>query len=166
MSPGDSDIFIATRQGMSIRFQESNVRAMGRTARGVKAITLGKDDAVVGMEVIPPSCEDHILIVTQKGYGKRTPIDEYRSQSRGGVGIITQKITDKVGPLVGARLVSDSSHIMVTTNEGQAIRMKVSDISVFGRNTQGVRLMNLKAGEHVTGVAVIAHDEDEETEES
>lgn len=158
-SANDS-IFIATRSGMSITFDEDNVRAMGRTARGVKGITLGKDDKVVSMSIIPKDCDGSILIVTEGGYGKRTSMDEYRSQSRGGVGIITQKTTDKVGSVVAARLVSSGGDILITTNEGQSIRMKVSDISTFGRNTQGVRLMNLKSGERVTGVALIGEDEE------
>ncbi|USN49019.1 MAG: DNA gyrase subunit A [Pseudobdellovibrionaceae bacterium] len=159
------DIFIATRQGMSIRFNQGDVRSMGRAARGVKAITLGKDDRVVGMEAVPKGCDDTILIVTQGGYGKRTPLSEYRTQSRGGVGIITQKITSKVGEVVGAKMVKETDDVLVTTNEGQAIRMKASDISTVGRNTQGVRLINLKPGEHVTGVAVFNEEDDEGAEE-
>ncbi len=159
-STGGCDIFIATRQGMSIRFNENDVRGMGRSARGVKGITLGKEDTVIGMEVIPKNCEHTILIVTEGGYGKRTPLNEYRVQSRGGVGIITQKTTDKVGKVVAAKLVSNDEHIMITTNEGQAIRMKCSDISKFGRNTQGVRLINIKSGERITGLAVLDADED------
>ena len=157
-----SDIFICTSHGMSIRFDESGVRAMGRTARGVKGITLGKQDKVVSMEVLPKDSDDTILIVTGKGYGKRTPIKEYRTQSRGGVGIITQKVTDKVGEVVAARRVTSADHVMVTTNNGQAIRMKCSDISVQGRNTQGVRMINLKPDEFVTGMALIADDDDDE----
>lgn len=155
ISNGNSDIFVATREGMSIRFNEGDVRAMGRSARGVKGITLGKNDKVIGLEVIPQECEDSILIVTEGGYGKRTPVSEYRAQSRGGVGVITQKTTDKVGKVVAAKKVKDSDHIMIMTDEGQAIRMKCSDISKLGRNTQGVRLINLKSGERVTGLAVL-----------
>ena len=161
-SSGTCDVFIVTREGMSIRFNEGDVRAMGRSARGVKGITLGKEDRVIGMSLIPNTCKDTVLIVTECGYGKRTPLDEYRVQSRGGVGIITQKTTDKVGKVVAATLVSEDQHIMITTNEGQAIRMKCSDISTYGRNTQGVRLINIKNGEHVTGVAVLDSDENEE----
>ena len=154
-----SHIFISTRQGMSIRFNQSDVRAMGRTARGVKGVTLGKNDCVVGMEVIPSDSDQTILIVTTGGYGKRTSMKEYRSQSRGGVGIITQKITDKVGEVVSARLVTDAQHVMLTTNNGQSIRMKCSDISVLGRNTQGVRLINLKPDEYVTSIAILEDEE-------
>lgn len=162
-STGNSDIFIATKEGMCIRFNEGDVRGMGRSARGVKGITLGKTDRVVTMEVLPHNCEDTILIVTEGGYGKRTELAEYRIQSRGGVGLITQKINEKVGKVVAAKRINQDQHLVITTNEGQNIRMKASDISVLGRNTQGVKLINLKDEEYVTGVAVLeAGEEDEE----
>lgn len=157
-----SHIFLSTSDGMSIRFDQSDVRAMGRAARGVKGITLGaSNDKVVGMEVIPADCKDTILVVSSLGYGKRTSVEEYRVQGRGGTGIITQKVTDKVGEVVSVRLVSDKDQVMVTTDKGQSIRMKASDISVTGRNTQGVRLISLNSGEIVTGMALIAEDDDE-----
>lgn len=162
ISHGAHDIVIVTKEGMSIRFDENDVRGMGRTARGVKGITLGKDDKVVGMEVVGKDSKETILIVTDGGFGKRTPMDEYRTQSRGGVGIITQKTTDRVGLVVSARIVNDDTQILVTTNNGQAIRVRCSDISVMGRNTQGVKIIDLKDGEHVTGLAVIEDDGAEE----
>ena len=162
VSNGSSDVFIATQEGMSIRFSEGGVRAMGRSARGVKGITLGKNDKVVGMEVIPKDCKDTILIVTEKGYGKRTAVEEYRTQSRGGVGIITQKVSDKVGKVVTAKRVAETDQIMITTNQGQNIRMQTTDVSCLGRNTQGVRLINLNKDEYVTGVAVIGVDDEDE----
>lgn len=162
LTQGKNDIIIVTRNGMSIRFDEGDARPMGRSARGVKGITLGKNDSVVGAEVIEPNDQDTILIITEKGYGKRTPIEEYRKQSRGGVGIITQKITDKVGQVVGVKKVKDTDSVLVTTNEGQSIRTPISDISIFGRNTQGVKIMNLKEGEYVTSVALIRDEEGEE----
>ncbi|GIL17191.1 MAG: DNA gyrase subunit A [Oligoflexia bacterium] len=156
ISDGQSDIFIATREGMSIRFNEDDVRPMGRSARGVKGITLAKEDTVIGMEVIEKDSKDTILMVTEGGYGKRSEVGEYRIQGRGGVGIITQKTTDKVGKVVGARKVQDKHEVILTTDKGQVIRMKVQDISVLGRNTQGVRLINLDGKEElVTGLAVI-----------
>ena len=161
MSSSADDVLIVTKQGMSIRFDESGVRGMGRAARGVKGITLGKEDQVIGMTLVPKNCTDTLLIVTKGGYGKRTILDEYRVQSRGGVGIITQKINDKVGEVVSARRVRENDEIIITTNEGQAIRMSCNDISTFGRNTQGVRLINLKDGEYVTGIAVLRDDEDQ-----
>lgn len=155
-----SHIFVSTTQGMSIRFDQEDVRPMGRNARGVRGISLAdENDKVVGMDVIPPGCKDTILVVTKFGYGKRTEIEEYRIQGRGGVGTITQKITDKVGEVVGVRLVTDKDQVMITTDQGQSIRMRVSDISVLGRNTQGVRLINLNEGEFVTSLALLG-DED------
>ncbi len=160
ISDGMSDIFIATKEGMSIRFNEADVRGMGRTARGVKAITLAKEDAVVAMEVIEKNTKDTILMVTSKGYGKRSEVPEYRVQSRGGVGIITQKTTDKVGIVVGTKKVSENHELILSTDQGQVIRMKMSDISILGRNTQGVRLINIdEKDETVTGIAVVAEDE-------
>jgi len=159
----NSHIFISTSDGMSIRFEQSDVRAMGRAARGVKGMTMGADkDKVVGMDIIPADCKDTILVVSKLGYGKRTTVEEYRTQGRGGVGIITQKVTDKVGDVVSVQVVSETDQVMITTDKGQSIRMKVSDISVLGRNTQGVRLINLNTGEFVTGVATIAEDETDE----
>ncbi len=160
ISDGKSDIFIATKEGMSIRFQESDVRPMGRSARGVKGITLTKDDVVVGMEVFEKETAATILMVTSKGYGKRTELIEYRIQSRGGVGIITQKTTDKVGTVVGTRKVQSKEELILSTDQGQVIRIKIGDVSVIGRNTQGVRLINLDdKNEVVSGIAVIEDDE-------
>lgn len=163
ISDGQSDIFIATKEGMSIRFNENDVRPMGRTARGVKAITLAKDDVVVAMEVLEKNTPDTILMVTSKGYGKRSETGEYRIQSRGGVGIITQKTTDKVGVVIGTKKVSDKHELILSTDKGQVIRMKITDISVLGRNTQGVRLINIdEKDETVTGVAVVEDDSTDE----
>ncbi|MFN8845884.1 MAG: DNA gyrase subunit A [Bdellovibrionales bacterium] len=160
ISDGQSDIFIATREGMSIRFNENDVRAMGRSARGVKGITLAEKDAVMAMEIIEKSTTDTLLMVTTKGYGKRSEVSEYRIQSRGGSGIITQKTTDKVGQVVGTKKVSSTQELILSTDQGQVIRMKISDISILGRNTQGVRLINLdEKEEFVTGLAVILDEE-------
>lgn len=160
ISNGQSDIFIATKEGMSIRFDEGDVRPMGRSARGVKGITLAKDDVVVAMEIVEKNTADTILMVTSKGYGKRSEFTEYRIQSRGGVGIITQKTTDKVGYVVGTKKVSPTKELILSTDQGQVIRMKVSDISIIGRNTQGVRLINLdEKQEYVTSLAVIDDEE-------
>lgn len=165
ISDGESDIFIATKEGMSIRFNEADVRGMGRSARGVKGITLSKEDIVVAMQVLEKNTKDTILMVTTKGYGKRSEVSEYRTQSRGGVGIITQKTTDKVGTVVGTKKVSAIQELILSTDQGQVIRMKISDISVLGRNTQGVRLINLdEKQEFVTGLAAI-DDEDKAGEE-
>ncbi len=160
ISDGASDIFIATKEGMSIRFNEDDVRGMGRSARGVKGITLSKDDVVIGMEILEKETKDTILMVTSKGYGKRSEVSEYRVQSRGGVGIITQKTTDKVGNVIGTTKVKPIQELILSTDQGQVIRMKISDISVLGRNTQGVRLINLDdKQEFVTSLAVVIDDE-------
>ena len=165
ISDGQSDIFIATKEGMSIRFNEDDVRGMGRSARGVKGITLAKEDIVVGFQVIEKDTKDTLLMVTSKGYGKRSEVSEYRIQSRGGVGIITQKTTDKVGNVVGTLKVNAAQELILSTDQGQVIRMKISDISVLGRNTQGVRLINLdEKQEFVSGLAVV-DDEDKAGEE-
>lgn len=166
ISDGNSDIFLATKEGMSIRFNEADVRPMGRSARGVKGITLGKADVVVGMEVFSNSNTETILMVTEQGYGKRSAKDEYRVQSRGGVGIITQKTTDKVGLVIGTKKVTDDHELIISTDKGQVIRTRVKEISVLGRNTQGVRLINLEnKDEKVSSLAVIVdeHDETEKT---
>jgi DNA gyrase subunit A len=163
ISDGQSEIFIATKEGMSIRFNENDVRPMGRSARGVKAITLGKEDIVIGLDIISKDCKDTILLVTEGGYGKRSDVVEYRIQSRGGVGTITQKTTDKVGNVVGAKIVKPEQEIILSTDKGQNIRIKVSEISILGRNTQGVRLINLKdSDEKVTSLAIV-DSEDEVT---
>ena len=160
ISDGSSDIFIATKEGMSIRFNENDVRSMGRNARGVKGMTLSEKDVVVGMEILEKNTPDTILMVTSKGYGKRSETGEYRIQSRGGVGIITQKTTDKVGIVIGTKKVSAAQELILSTDQGQVIRMKISDISVLGRNTQGVRLINLdEKQEVVSGLAVVLDEE-------
>ena len=155
LSNGKCDIFIATREGMSIRFDEGDVRPMGRTARGVKGMTLAKTDVVVGMEILDKQSKATVLMVTENGYGKRTLIEEYRAQSRGGSGIITQKTSDRVGMVVATRSVIDVDEVMITTDRGQVIRTNCVDISVVGRNTEGVRLIRLNEDEKVTGLALI-----------
>ena len=162
ISEGNNDIFICTKEGMSIRFDEGDVRPMGRTARGVRGMTLSKDDSVVGCEVFNKEGQANILIVTAGGYGKRTQLEEYREQSRGGVGVITQKTTDKIGEVVTCRSVLDTDDIVLATDQGQTIRMPCKGISLLGRNTQGVRLISLKEEEYVTSVAVVGGEDNEE----
>lgn len=165
ISDGNSDIFIATKEGMSIRFDEGDVRAMGRSARGVKGISLSKDDVVVAMEIIEKDSKASILMVTSKGYGKRSSLEEYRTQGRGGVGIITQKTTDKVGIVIGTKKVFDDQDLIISTDNGQIIRMAIKNISLIGRNTQGVRLINLDdKDEVVSGIAAIKEQEVDEVE--
>ena len=160
ISDGKCSLLAVTKKGQAIRFDEKNVRPMGRTARGVKAVNLSAEDSVVGLEVLPENSNLHLLVCTDRGYGKRVPIEEYRIQGRGGSGIITQKTVGKRGGLVTARVVLDTDDIVITTDQGQTIRMSCSGISKMGRNTQGVRLISLKPGEFVTGVALIHDDED------
>jgi DNA gyrase subunit A len=162
LTDGTKDIIVGTKQGMSIRYQETDVRSMGRTATGVKAINLSEDDAVVGMEVLDETQD--ILIVTEKGYGKRTPMSEYRLQSRGGKGIKTVNITDKNGPVVTLKTVTDEEDLMIITAKGIIIRMNISGISTMGRNTQGVRLMTMKESNHVATVAVVEREEETDEE--
>ena len=159
-SAGDH-LLLSTAQGMAIRFEESDARAMGRTAYGVKGITLEDGDEVVAAEVLPAPVEGApvptILTITRNGYGKRTELGEYRVQSRGGKGLITIKTSERNGPVVAATRVLDTEEVMLITNGGMLIRMAASGISVIGRNTQGVRLITLESkDEQVVGVARVA----------
>ncbi|WP_141434446.1 DNA gyrase subunit A [Bacillus sp. 03113] len=165
LTDGNKEIIIGTKKGMLIRFPETDVRSMGRTATGVKGITLDPDDEVVGMEVLEENTD--ILIVTKNGYGKRTPISEYRVQGRGGKGIKTCNITEKNGNLVSVRVVTGDEDIMIITTGGVLIRMAVSDISTLGRNTQGVRLIRLNESdnENVATVAKVEKEEEDIQEE-
>src|SRR3989338_8514253 len=162
LTDGKHDIFLSTSIGQSIRFSEAQVRDVGRVAMGVKGITLEKGDKVVGMEILDPKNKANILTVTENGYGKRTEADEYRSQSRGGKGIITIKTTDRNGSVVGIVKADDESGVMIITDQGQVIRMKAKDISVIGRNTQGVRLINLSSGEKVVAITPVVESDDED----
>jgi DNA gyrase subunit A len=164
LTSGKDDLLLITKLGMSIRFDEDQIRSMGRTARGVKGIKLSKGDEVVGSVVVPENSPEDLqmLILTSKGFGKRTKLDEYRNQSRGGVGVTTQKITDKVGVVVKATLVCENDEIVISTNKGQAIRLRASEISTYGRSTQGLRIINLNEGEYATGMTVLPQDSNEE----
>ena len=160
LTDGTKQIIIGTRQGKLVRFEELDIRSMGRTASGVRGIRLKDDDFVVGMEIIEPDQE--ILVVTENGYGKRTPESEYRLQSRGGMGVKTCQITDKNGPLSAVKAVDGTEDLMLITINGMLIRMDVNDISVTGRSTQGVRLMRLADEELIATVAKVEKEEDEE----
>jgi DNA gyrase subunit A len=156
-SSGDQDIFISTREGKSIRFHESDIREMGRGATGNIGIRLEPEDRVVGMEVLDEGST--ILTVTENGYGKRTPTGEYRRQARGGKGILTIKTSERNGPVVYTCQVTDSDQLMIITEKGKIIRLRASEISVIGRNTQGVRLINLEEDEKVVGVAKVVEED-------
>jgi DNA gyrase subunit A len=157
---GEQDILLGTRDGLAIRFHETEVRPMGRVSRGVKGISLHKGDEVVSMEVVNLGVT--LLTVAEKGFGKRTEISEYPVQGRGGKGVITMKTSERNGKIVGARQVTDDDDLMIITAKGQVIRMKVRGVSVIGRNTQGVKLIGIEQGDKVTGFARLAEKEDEE----
>jgi DNA gyrase subunit A len=159
LTDGKQDILLSTREGQSIRFNEDQVRSMGRSAVGVIGIRLDQKDQVVGMEVLHPKAT--ILTVTENGFGKRTNVDEYRVQGRGGSGIITVKTTDKNGSVVGVKQVTDDDDVMLISDKGKIIRMKIQGISLMGRNTQGVRLIHLESGEKVVAFAKLAEKEEE-----
>lgn len=162
LTDGSKEIIIGTKNGLLIRFPETDVRSMGRTATGVKGITLSSGDEVVGMEVLEEDSE--ILVVTKYGYGKRTPLDEYRVQGRGGKGIKTCNVTDKNGPLVSMKVVNGEEDLMIITTGGVLIRMAVGDISTMGRSTQGVRLIKINENENefVATVAIVEKEDEEE----
>ncbi len=150
---GGLDVFIGTRSGKAIRFSENRIRAVGRSARGVRGIHLAKEDYVVGMEVVSPG--DVILTATERGYGKRSRVDDYRLTNRGGKGVINIKVTEKNGPVVGIRRVTEDDEFMLITSGGQLIRSRVQDVSVIGRAAQGVRLIGVKEGDRVAALARI-----------
>jgi DNA gyrase subunit A len=153
-------ILLATQDGKSIRFNEDQVRAMGRAATGVRGISTREGDATVGMEVLKPG--KTILTVSENGFGKRTPLDDYREQNRGGQGIITIKTTERNGQVVGILQVSDGDEIMLITSGGKMIRTRVAEIPTMSRNTQGVRLMEPSEGERVVSVAKLEEEEGDE----
>ena len=151
LSDGQSEVFIGTRDGMAIRFPESDIRAMGRTAYGVRGITLRDEDEVVGMETLRPG--GTILTVTVNGYGKRTEIEEYRVQGRGGSGIINIQTTERNGQVVAVSCVLEQEELMFITEQGMILRTQASGISIIGRATQGVRLIDLDEGDRTVAVA-------------
>jgi DNA gyrase subunit A len=159
LSDGKEQIVIGTRNGMAIRFEESDVRAMGRGAYGVRGITLRDDDEVVGMEVVRPG--GTVLTVAQNGYGKRTDLEEYRLQSRGGYGVIDIQTSDRNGKVVGMVFVTDDDQVMLISQQGMMLRTRAADLRVIGRATQGVRLIEMEEGDMVVGVAKLAEREDE-----
>jgi DNA gyrase subunit A len=156
VTSGEHDIFLTTRRGKSIRFNESELRSMGRVASGNIGVRMGPEDAVVGMEALQEGAT--ILTVTENGYGKRTRTEEYRRQSRGGKGILTIKASVRNGPVVSSYQVSQTDQLMIITGHGKIIRLRVGDISIIGRNTQGVKLINLGEGEKVVGVAKLMEE--------
>jgi DNA gyrase subunit A len=160
---GTQQILIATRNGKSVRFEETDVRPMGRNAMGVRGISLVDDDRVVGMEVLSPGAT--VLSVTENGFGKRTPLEDYRLQKRGGMGIITIRTSDRNGPVIGVAQVTEDAELMLITDGGKVLRCRVSGISTMGRATQGVTLMDTAEGEKLVAIAQLAESEESGTAE-
>lgn len=168
MTNGNNEVIIANRNGRAIRFHESAVRVMGRTASGVKGMTLDEDntDEVVGMICIKDKEKETVLVVSEQGYGKRSSIEDYRITNRGGKGVKTINITEKTGKLVAIKNVTDENDLMIINKSGIAIRMKVADLNVIGRATQGVRLINLeKRNDEIASVCKVLSESEEEIAE-
>ena len=170
LTTGESEIMIATKNGKCIRFPEEKVRAVGRTSIGVRGITLEDNDEVIGMIIANDLEKESVLVVSEKGYGKRTAVEDYRVTNRGGKGVITLNITEKTGKLIAIQNVTDEDGLMIINKSGVAIRMAVEELRVMGRNTQGVKLINLKGSDEIAAVAKVEMDKDvedveEQTEE-
>ena len=167
MTFGISDIIVATKKGKSIRFDENQVRAMGRPAKGVRAINLGEGDVVVGMEHAPNdgSVQPDVLSVCENGFGKRTEFSEYKRQNRGGMGVITIKTTARNGQVVGIKLVDESKDLMIITEKGMTIRVRCGDIRSVSRNAQGVTLAKLEEGDKIARIAPVVKDDEEDKPE-
>jgi len=158
VTDGTGQIFIGTRHGMAIRFEETDIRAMGRSAYGVRGISLRDDDYVVAIEVVRPG--GTLLTVTENGYGKRTEIDEYRVQSRGGVGIINIATSERNGAVVGVAYVQEGDEMLLITQQGMILRMAANDVRAIGRATQGVRLIDIEDGDQVVSIAKLVEKEE------
>lgn len=163
LTDGNQGIIMGTKLGMSIHFPESDVRSMGRSATGVKGIHLDDEDVVIDMDVVHE--DNSVLIVTSKGFGKRTPVSEYRIQSRGGKGIKTLNVTEKNGPIVGLKVVQEDEDLMIISASGTVIRTSMDGISVMGRNTQGVRLINIREDDEVGTLARVQKNEEQNESE-
>ena len=164
LTTGSSEIMIATQGGKCIRFPEEKVRAVGRTSIGVRGVDLSEGDEVIGMIVVNDMENETVLVVSEKGYGKRTAVEDYRITNRGGKGVITLNITDKTGNLIAIQSVTDEDGLMIINKSGVAIRMGLDALRVMGRNTQGVRLINLKNNDEIAAIAKVTMDKDVEEE--
>lgn len=164
LTDGDSNIILANKKGRAIRFHESEAREMGRNTSGVRGMTLGKDNELVDMVVIKNTHEATVFAISENGYGKRSYVEEYREQSRGGKGVITLKVTKKTGDLIALKEVSDSDDLMIITERGKVIRMQCKGIRTMGRNTQGVRIMRLDEEGKIGAVTRVVNEEDEDSE--
>jgi DNA gyrase subunit A len=164
LTDGKHDIVLSTKDGRAIRFPETKLRPMGRSARGVRGINVGESGSVVAIETVPEGTPATLLTVSERGYGKRTPVGDYPVKGRGGKGVITIKTTDRNGKVVSCRLVKDDEDLMLITSEGKVIRMPIKGIPTLGRNTAGVRLIRVEEGETVVSVDSLA-EADESTAE-
>lgn len=164
LTDGEKTVMIGTHNGMAIRFDEQDVRPMGRVSRGVRGIKLREGDYVVGMSVCRENAD--MLVVSEKGFGKRTDVDEYKIQTRGGMGVLTYSISDKTGSVAGINMVDDNQDIMLITNDGTIIRMAAADISRFGRVTRGVTLMRFNDDVKIVGIALTEHEEADAEEDT
>ena len=164
ITSGNDEVIIATKRGQAVRFEENKVRAMGRNSRGVRGVSLQGDDVIVGMVVV--QAEEVLLTVCAHGYGKRTPVSDYRLTNRGGKGVINIKTTDRNGPVVSVMRVKDDDDVVIVTQNGILIRQEVEGVSVIGRNTQGVRLINLDEGDQVIGVALVVNQDEAEKDQA
>lgn len=167
LSNGKNNIVLVTKKGLCITFSEEDVRPVGRTAQGVLGIRVSDDDEVIGMETITENKDNTLLAITENGFGKRTELDEYRVQTRGGKGVITYKITSKTGDIVGVRIANENQDVMMITDKGTLIRIGVKEVSILGRATQGVTLMRTNDGGKVVSIETISDEEklEEETEQ-
>ncbi len=156
---------IATKNGKCIRFPEEKVREVGRGSIGVRGISMDDDDEVIGMIVVNDLENDTVLVVSEKGYGKRTAVLDYRETNRGGKGVITLNITEKTGNLIAIQNVTDDDGLMIINKSGVAIRMNMDEMRVMGRNTQGVRMINLKKNDEIAAIAKVEMDRDVVEEE-
>ena len=166
LTDGEDNVVLVTRKGMSITFDEKDVRPIGRVAQGVIGIRLSDDDEVIGMESIVPGGNATLLAITENGFGKRTELDEYRVQTRGGKGVTTYKITPKTGEVVGVKITTEDDDVMLITDTGTIIRLQVKEISILGRATQGVTLMRTSDGGKVVSIETITPDMENIVEES
>jgi len=164
LTEGENNIVMVTRKGLCITFNEKDVRPIGRTSQGVLGIRIDKDDSVIGMETINANSKGTLLAITENGFGKRTELDEYRVQARGGRGVVTYKITSKTGEIVGIRITGEDDDILMITDTGTVIRIKASEISVLGRNTQGITLMRTSDGGKVVSIEKVNDNDTEEIE--
>ena len=166
LTSGNAEIMIAAREGKAIRFNESTVRAVGRTSMGVRGISIEDDDEVVGMICIEPDAKRDVLVLSENGYGKRTDLDEYRITNRGAKGVKTINVTEKTGKLISIQAVTDGNDLMIINQSGITLRLPVDSIRVMGRATQGVKLIDLgKRGDTIASVCKVDSDPQEDIEE-